>query len=217
MSARDEILTTINQRLAGKRAPASPPPWQSERRYPDLGRQFLHAVHAAGGEAERAQTLDRAVAIIDALLVQTAARRIVANAAPSPMDAIDWKRQFPGCEWHIVGHSASNLREACAGADIGISSAAAALAETGTLVLHSGPERSRLATLLPPIHVAIVPQERLVTDLFAWQVSQADALPSNITLVSGPSKTADIEQTLAVGMHGPKRLVVILLGVDSGP
>jgi L-lactate dehydrogenase complex protein LldG len=71
-----------------------------------------------------------------------------------------------------------------------------------------------MATLLPPLHVALVPATRLTTDIFSWRAartaSTVSQVPANITLVSGPSKTADIEQTLAVGMHGPRRLVVLL-------
>ena len=109
-----------------------------------------------------------------------------------------------------------------------MSGAEAALAETGTVVVSSGPGRSRLVTLLPPVHVVMVPQSKLTNDLFTWMtaggggtqaggITQAGGylagdgvMPANVVLVSGPSKTADIEFTLTLGVHGPGRVVVVL-------
>ncbi len=98
----------------------------------------------------------------------------------------------------------------CAQADVGVSGADAALAETGTVILRSGSGRSRLVTLLPPIHLALVPVKCLQPDLFTWIADREGPLPAGLTLVSGPSKTGDIEQTLAIGVHGPKRFIVVL-------
>jgi L-lactate dehydrogenase complex protein LldG len=67
-----------------------------------------------------------------------------------------------------------------------------------------------MATLLPPVHIALVPESRLTADLFTWTAARQGPLPANVTLVSGPSKTADIEQTMAIGVHGPKRFIVVL-------
>ncbi|MGB4871273.1 MAG: LUD domain-containing protein, partial [Candidatus Promineifilaceae bacterium] len=84
------------------------------------------------------------------------------------------------------------------------------LAETGSVILSSGPAQSRMATLLPPIHIVLLPTSRLTSDIFTWTQARQETIPANITLISGPSKTADIEQTMAVGVHGPKRFVVIV-------
>jgi L-lactate dehydrogenase complex protein LldG len=117
-------------------------------------------------------------------------------------------------EWHIVGKSPGDLRAFCATADVGLSSADAGLAESGTIVVSSGPGKSRLATLLPPIHIALLATDRLTADLFTWTAARRDQfpvpLPANVVLISGPSKSADIERTLAIGVHGPKRLIVLL-------
>jgi L-lactate dehydrogenase complex protein LldG len=109
-----------------------------------------------------------------------------------------------------VGQTPGDLKAVCAAADVGISGADAALAETGSVVISSGPGRSRLATLLPPVHVALVSTTLLTSDLFTWTAARQGDLPANVVLVSGPSKTADIEQVLAIGVHGPKRFIVVL-------
>ena len=95
--------------------------------------------------------------------------------------------------------------------DAGITSGRA-VGRTGTVVISSGPGKSRLVPLLPPVHIALASTSSLTTDLFTWTAARGQAMPSSLTLVSGPSKTADIEQTMAIGVHGPKRLIVILYG-----
>ena len=64
--------------------------------------------------------------------------------------------------------------------------------------------------MLPPIHFVLLPESRIIPSIFDWVKLVPEVLPSNPVLVSGPSKTADIEQTLVVGVHGPKRLIVIV-------
>jgi L-lactate dehydrogenase complex protein LldG len=110
-----------------------------------------------------------------------------------------------------AGGSEEAWRDFCAGADAGLTAVDAALAETGSLVVSSGPGRSRMVSLLPPVHIALVPASSLTPDLFTWTAARGQAVPAALTLISGPSKTADIEQTLAIGVHGPKRLIVILV------
>jgi L-lactate dehydrogenase complex protein LldG len=86
-----------------------------------------------------------------------------------------------------------------------------AVAETGTIVCVSAGGRAVQAGLLPAHHVAIVRRERIfgtLDDLFA---AVSGAPPTNVTLVTGPSRTADIELTLAIGVHGPEKLDIILV------
>ena len=95
-----------------------------------------------------------------------------------------------------------------------ITGADAALAETGSLVVTSGPGKSRMVSLLPPVHIALVPVSRLTNDIFTYMAAQGnntpDTMPANRVFITGPSKSGDIEQILALGMHGPKRCIVIL-------
>ncbi len=102
--------------------------------------------------------------------------------------------------------------------DVGVTGAQAAIAETGTLVLESERERHRLASLLPPVHIAILNAADICLSLGeALRLVRRDgstAMSRTITFITGPSRTADIELTLAIGVHGPKELYVI---VDDGP
>jgi len=98
------------------------------------------------------------------------------------------------------------------GFDIGITSAQAAIAETGTLVLKSERERHRLVSLVPPVHIAIVDAKKIWATLgeAISQIRKDSEMSPAITFITGPSRTADIELTLAIGVHGPKELYVIV-------
>ncbi len=102
------------------------------------------------------------------------------------------------------------LREMCAAADVGITSADYALADTGTLVMIASPREARLVSLLPPAHIAIVPRDRILTGLdeLLTIVPDPAAVTSSMVLITGPSRTADIEQILVRGVHGPGQLAV---------
>ena len=97
--------------------------------------------------------------------------------------------------------------------DVGISTAQAAIAETGTLVLDSTYERHRLVSLVPPVHIAIINASSIVETLRdALALIQQNEISPAITFITGPSRTADIELTLAIGVHGPQQLYVIVDG-----
>jgi L-lactate utilization protein LutC len=105
------------------------------------------------------------------------------------------------------------LRELCATADIGITSADYALADTGTLVMLSSPQEARMISLLLPAHIAVVPRGRILTgldELFSLIPNPADRT-SSMVLITGPSRTADIEQILVRGVHGPGVLSVVVV------
>lgn len=96
--------------------------------------------------------------------------------------------------------------------EVGITSAQAGIAETGTLVLDSSAERNRLVSLVPPTHIAILAASRIyqtLTETLAALQSGDEVSPA-ITFITGPSRTADIELTLAIGVHGPQELYVII-------
>lgn len=100
--------------------------------------------------------------------------------------------------------------------DVGITTAQAAIADTGTLVLDSARERHRLVSLVPPVHIAIVDAATIFQTLgeaLAFIHQNGNISPA-VTFVTGPSRTADIELTLAIGVHGPQELYVI---VNEGP
>jgi L-lactate dehydrogenase complex protein LldG len=99
--------------------------------------------------------------------------------------------------------------------DVGITSVERAIAETGTLMMWSRPGRERIASLLPPLHIAIVHESQIVPDLFDAIGLLIDGgpgqMPSNVTLITGPSKTGDIELQLTTGVHGPGKWRVIVV------
>jgi L-lactate dehydrogenase complex protein LldG len=105
-------------------------------------------------------------------------------------------------------------REALAQIPVGLTGAIAGLADTGSFIVDSGAGRSRGASLLPPVHVALLSVAHLYPDLPTWMALQGgDILAgmANLTIISGPSKTADIELNLVLGVHGPGEIHVILL------
>ena len=109
----------------------------------------------------------------------------------------------------VHGEQAALFNEAAAGVTL----SRAAIADTGTVVLWSGPQSPRLLSLVPPVHIVIVDAHAVYDTLSEVMHAErwSDGLPTNVILVSSPSKTADIQQTLAYGAHGPKQLIVLLV------
>lgn len=97
-------------------------------------------------------------------------------------------------------------------AGVGVTGAYAGLAETGSVVLVHGAGRGRLASLLPPVHVALLDRTRIMANLptlFALEPTLLTS-SSNVVVVTGPSRTADIEMTLSRGVHGPRDVHVVV-------
>jgi L-lactate utilization protein LutC len=105
------------------------------------------------------------------------------------------------------------LRQVCATADIGITSVEYALAETGTFVMLAGPEQPRLISLLPPVHIAVFSSSRILANLnqLLSLVPLPAAQTSSMVLITGPSRTADIEQFLVRGVHGPGEVYAVIV------
>ncbi len=97
-----------------------------------------------------------------------------------------------------------------ASAGVCVEEVSAAIAETGSLVCSSQGGKVVQAGLLPPHHVAIVSSENIYENLDDFFSTLGDSPPTNVTLETGPSRTADIELTLTIGVHGPARLTVIV-------
>jgi L-lactate utilization protein LutC len=114
---------------------------------------------------------------------------------------------------HSGFYEGASLRQACASADYGITSADYALADTGTLVMLASPQEARLISLLPPVHIAVVASARVLTsldELLALLPRPAEQT-SSMVLITGPSRTADIEQILVRGVHGPGEIHVVVV------
>ena len=95
-------------------------------------------------------------------------------------------------------------------ADVGITGAEWGIAETATLALGAGPSQPRLASLLPPVHLVILHADRIVSDLHAF-FARVGVLPSALTLITGPSRSADIGSVLVLGAHGPTEVGVLVV------
>jgi L-lactate dehydrogenase complex protein LldG len=98
---------------------------------------------------------------------------------------------------------------------VGITGCFCAVAETGTLMMCSGADTPPAASLLPETHIAVVPRQHIVADMeAAWAEARRElsAWPRAVNFVSGPSRTADIEQTIVLGAHGPYRVHLLIVG-----
>lgn len=120
-------------------------------------------------------------------------------------------KQMPLCHRYSeeIGHWKDVMFKEMDGA---FTATRSAIAETGTLIVWPDSQEPRLMSLVPPVHFALLDATAIHPNLFtAMQVENwAAAMPTNGLLISGPSKTADIQQTLAYGAHGPKELVILL-------
>lgn len=203
MNNRAEILSRL-PRTASEIVGGRP----LRRAHPDLPALFTERLQAAKGEVYRVQDLNQRVEKLREIFNRLNIEMVAANLEP-PLDSTQLRETFPNQRWQFAGESA-DFRGWCAQADAGLTSAVFALAETGSLVLVPGPTQSRLTSLLPPVHLVLLPESLILPSIFDWVEKRPEKFPSNLVLISGPSKTADIEQTLVVGVHGPKRLIVIL-------
>ncbi len=136
---------------------------------------------------------------------------VVQALAQAGVEAVVWRTGESGISAGEGGGRAA--RELAAQAAVGITTAHYAVAATGTLALASGPGRGRSVSLLPWVHVAVVDERVLVPtveELFE-RLAASQELPSSVALVTGPSRSADIENDLSIGVHGPGELHVVLL------
>src|SRR5256885_15950310 len=140
----------------------------------------------------------RRVAVSDSTVVKEILRRLKTEAvflnAPNQSELFDCEMGITGAQW--------------------------AIAETGTLVLESERERHRLASLVPPVHVAIIQASqirRTMSEVLELVKKAEVGLSRTVTFITGPSRTSDIELTLAIGVHGPGELHVIVIDEPAQP
>lgn len=209
--SRDHVLDKIRTALGrseGQAAPPLPPPLI---RLPKVSveeriAQFSKALTALNGKTYLAATPEDAVRyagkVVDSRPAVASNSRILRECGIDSLTTV------------ITGvTSRPQLRELCANAAVGISSADYALADTGSLVMFSSAEEARMISLLPPCHVAIVPRSRILSsldELFTNVPLPADR-SSSMVLITGPSRTADIEQFLVRGVHGPGEIHVVIV------
>jgi L-lactate utilization protein LutC len=152
-------------------------------------------------------------------LAKAAAARSVLLGRGTFLDSLNLHERLAGLGCEVVltdTLSRTDGRAQLFAAYLGISGVNYLIAETGTVVLLTEPDQPRSLSLLPPVHIALAERNQLVPDLFDLFESELRKgrtdLPSCVSLITGPSKTGDIELRLVTGVHGPGEIHVILIG-----
>lgn len=223
MAHRAEFLDSINHRTrSGKYKPTVAPdaawtrtpdrPYESER-IEDPPARFLEEWEALGGHGKRVGDLTEAKQYILDLAKDREAKLLI-RWDVTELDALDVDDSLAQAGIEVaVWRELEDFREVAGAADIGLSTSEWAIAETGSLVLESGPGKGRTVTLLPPTYVALVPMEKILRTLPEAIQKYADGnLPANVCFHTGPSRSGDIEMSLAVGVHGPGDVHVLVVG-----
>jgi L-lactate dehydrogenase complex protein LldG len=172
--------------------------------------QFKTRAEGVSAEVHRCGTRQEAVAFISGFLRQE-------GVADAPGSYALWA----GCPFldgversplhDIAGLKFVVTREVAAQARFGISQLDWALADTGTLVQDASAVEQRLVSTLPDIHIALVPTNGILPDMPTLLERLRPEQSSYITMITGPSRTADIERVLTIGVHGPERLIIVFV------
>lgn len=229
--SREQILASLRTSLAGnrgwleaeaKRAPHAPPPHVLPPA-DDLAEQFAAELRKLEGRAYLVADEEGALEVIDGLLAAKSARQTISwdldQIRLPGLAALLAQRGVEPVNPAVQGDARKDRLQAMEPAQVCISGADLAIAESASLVVRHGPGRPRLASLLAPYHIAVIRRAQLVRGLgeAIAQLQQqhgADLFTatSNLTFITGPSRTADIEMTLALGIHGPPEIHVVIIG-----
>jgi L-lactate utilization protein LutC len=221
MADREEFLEFIRHRT-GRYKPTHAPDVAWTRKGEPREREpienpparFLEELEALGGHGRRAENLEEAREYVLALTRERGAKLLVRWDVEELAElGLDGPLEEAGVEV-AIWRDLDDFREVAGRADIGLSTAEWAIAETGSLVLTSGPGRGRTVTLLPPTYVAIIPAEKVLSTVTEaiGKYAEDGELPANVCFHSGPSRSGDIEMVLAIGVHGPGDVHVVLVG-----
>ena len=203
---RRRLGRTAENAAAGRTAIEAVLARRAEGPRPDVGKDLQARF------VDRAEAMSTTGEIIAGLEEAPAAVARYLGGQKLPRAAVAWP-QLAGLDWAGAG-----LRVDCraAGGDdlVGITGVFCAVAETGSLVVLSGPDTPAANSLLPETHIALVPASRIVAGMEeAWRLLREECgeLPRAVNFISGPSRTGDIEQTLVLGAHGPYRVHIVLV------
>lgn len=215
MSARDNILQRLRERSSAPQpAPLSDfsvvtgRQWTAEERVAHFER-WISSVH---GEIIHCRKDNWREALVGILSDKGVQRLALGRTNDVAREAREWLGDNSVELVDVDRDIGDWQREMFERVDAGLTSTLGGIAETGSLWLWPTPDEPRLLSLVPPLHIAVLDADRIEDTLFdvmsrhGW----AEGMPTNALLISGPSKTADIEQTLAYGVHGPRELVILL-------
>jgi L-lactate dehydrogenase complex protein LldG len=223
MADRAEFLEAIRHRTrTGQYKPTHAPDVAWTRRdgpresapIEDPPTRFIEELEALGGHGRRVETLEEAREYVLSLARERGAKLLIRwDVEELERLGVDGPLEEAGVEV-ALWRDLEDFREVAAKADIGLSTAEWAIADTGSLVLTSGPGKGRTVTLLPPTYVAVVAAEKVLRTVpeAIEKYARADGLPANVVFHTGPSRSGDIEMEIFVGMHGPGDVHVILVG-----
>ena len=227
MTDKAEFLESIRHRTrTGQYKPTHAPDaaWTRKEGEPrespaieDPPARFLEELDALGGHGKRAESLEEAREYVLSVARERGAKSLVRWDVEELEElGVDAPLEEAGVEvvvWRDLEDS-EGFKEATARADIGLSTAEWAIADTGSLVLTSGPGKPRSVTLLPPTYVAIVAADKVVRTVpeAIQKYAEVGDLPANVVFHTGPSRSGDIEMEIFVGMHGPGDVHVVLVG-----
>lgn len=218
MSARDRILGKLRQG-APSTVPALPDvaSWFAGHRLVESGAEkaarFRHFIELAHAEVYSVARDNWTATLHQVLKARGIGKLLVAEGTPHGEVALD---ELPprGVECSVYDMAIEAWKSEMFNATpASLTAARAAIAETGTLILWPDALEPRLMSLVPPVHVVLLDATKIYNTFYEAMTAEGwqDGLPTNSLLISGPSKTADIQQTLAYGAHGPKELIVLLL------
>jgi L-lactate dehydrogenase complex protein LldG len=183
-----------------------------------LFQRFEGELTVVGGSVRRVFSREELVASLSDVCRSESYRNLVLSREPS-IEQLGFeeelKKRVSGLTLSKV--SGTNFIDLLRGADAGVTGCEFLVAETGTVVLRSSPEVPRALSLLPHAHIVIAKEEQLLPTVAACLEKLSADHPSSsscITLITGPSRTADIEKVLVKGVHGPKNLNVVVMGAS---
>jgi L-lactate dehydrogenase complex protein LldG len=215
-TARGNILAKLKAEVSG--ADYEKLPEEVPFNYPEFSREENLAQFISELEKNHAQVIKTTKAnMAEVISEQLKALNITKllygenDAHSEVITALDSKVDLQAYDF-LIDSNKEMLFNECPAA---LSSSRCSIAATGSIVLWPDENEPRSLTLVPPVHFVIVDANELYADFASLMTSQQwqDKLPTNVVLVSGPSKTADIQQTLAYGAHGPKALIVLLINI----
>lgn len=213
-SARERIFASLRAAVqtGGFTVPATTPlpdlPLSREERIERLQR-LMEAMHTEVYRVHRSDWLDT----LKGILNQRTLNQILYAPGTPIGEALEkaWDQNLPPLVPYT--EEIEQFKEKLFAIDAGITSTKGGIAETGALILWPSAEEPRLMSLVPSIHIAVLEADR-IHSTFAEAIASErwqDGMPTNALLISGPSKTADIELTLTFGVHGPKELILLII------
>lgn len=183
----------------------------------DLPARFADRAKSLGMQIHHAKVSELEALLGDLLKKHNCQQVVTSIAHPSLRDHVTDILTNVGTK--MIDHRSPSWHDQQFNTDVGITDVEAALAETGSIIISSGAHRSRGSYLAPPVHIALVRTSQILADMIDYFGSSSDPLDrqnrSATVLISGPSKTADIEGILITGVHGPGKVHIVIINDQS--